>query len=359
MAINIGAFLSQIAIPWIRTNHGYQMAFLFPAVLMAVAFLIFAAGRKHYAQEVISDAKATPEENALKWQVLGRIGSLFLLVMFFWAVFDQSASTWIIFGRLYMDTSMLGMHVDVEQVQATNPILIVLMTPLFASLWAILRNKGMPVSATNKIIAGFLLTSVCLMIMAYPAYTAGPLETLGVPLGKVQSQHEAETKLNQELPPFYASVVGSMGSPSVSVPMATGSVGVATQTTQVFVRPENKVTIWWQVLAFFIITIAEILISITGLELAFVAAPKSMKGFVTSLWLLTVFLANVFNTPLAYLYPVMNPGLYFALLAGLLILVAIAFFFVALRFNRLVKEQEEAAKATLPPLNGQAPEPVA
>ena len=41
---------------------------------------------------------------------------------------------------------------------------------------------------------------------------------------------------------------------------------------------ENKVTVWWQVLAFLIITMAEILISVTGLELAYAAAPKSMTG---------------------------------------------------------------------------------
>ncbi len=34
MAINIGAFLSQVAMPWLRTEYGYQVAFLFPAGLM-------------------------------------------------------------------------------------------------------------------------------------------------------------------------------------------------------------------------------------------------------------------------------------------------------------------------------------
>ena len=345
MAINIGAALSQIAIPWIRTKYSYQMAFLFPAVLMAVAFVIFAAGKRFYAKDVISRTVATPEERELRWQVLGRIGGLFLLVSFFWSIFDQSASTWIIFGRLYQDTSMFGWHVDVEQVQATNPILIVLLTPFFASLWAILRNRGMPVRATDKIIAGFLLTSVCLVIMAYPAYKAGPIETLAVNLGPVESQKEAEDKVNKELPQIYAGFLGSMGNPLMSAPIATGTVGAPVQCTRLYVRPENKVTIWWQVLAFFIITVAEILISITGLELAFVAAPKSMKSFVTSLWLLMVFLANVFNTPLAHLYPIMNPGLYFALLAGLLVVVAGAFYFIAQRFNRLVQEQEVAQKS--------------
>jgi dipeptide/tripeptide permease len=138
------------------------------------------------------------------------------------------------------------------------------------------------------------------------------------------------------MPKIYAGLIGSMGNASMSIPVAVGDVGAPMLAIQVFVRPENKVTIWWQVLTFLIVTIAEILISITGLELAFVAAPKSMKGFVTSLWLLTVFLANVFNTPLAHLYPVMNPGLYFAMLAGLLVLVAGVFYFVAQRFYRLV-----------------------
>ncbi len=342
MAINIGAALSQLVIPWIRTNYGYQIAFLFPAVLMAVSFVTFALGKPFYAKEVISKASKTPEERALQWQVLGRIGGLFLLVTFFWAIFDQSASTWIIFGRLYQDTSMFGWHVDVEQVQATNPILIVLLTPLFAALWAYMRSLGMPVRATDKILVGFLLTALCMGVMAYPAYQAGPIETLAVPLGKVQSQGEAEEKMKETLPAYYAQIVLAPMNPIASMADASTGVGVPIQTTKLFVRPENKVTIWWQVLAFLVITVAEILISITGLELAFVAAPKSMKSFVTSLWLLTVFVANIFNTYLAQLYPSMNPGVFFAMLVGLMILVAMIFYFVALRFNRLMAEQEAA-----------------
>jgi POT family proton-dependent oligopeptide transporter len=50
MSINIGAFLSQVSMPWLRTNYGYQVAFLFPAGLMAMALLVFAAGKKFYAK---------------------------------------------------------------------------------------------------------------------------------------------------------------------------------------------------------------------------------------------------------------------------------------------------------------------
>jgi solute carrier family 15 (oligopeptide transporter), member 1 len=350
IAINIGSALSTIVVPWIRTNYSYRIAFLVPAILMAMAFVIFAAGKRFYAHETISKEKATPEEKALRLQILGRIGGLFLLAAFFWMIFDQSSSTWIIFGRLYQDTALFGYHIDVEQVQATNPILIVVMTPLFAAFWAIMRSKGMAIRATDKILGGFLLTALCMGAMGYPALTAGPLETQLVPLGKVESEAEASAKLNKEaMPQLYAGMIANAGVPMLSIPEAVNAVAVPMQGTKLYVKPENKVTIWWQVLAFFIITIAEILISITGLELAFTAAPKTMKSFVTSLWLLTVFAGNVFNMGLARLYPNMNPGHYFFLMVALMVIVAICFQVVAMRFNRIMAEQEAAAKAAASP----------
>src|SRR5205807_1533907 len=86
----------------------------------------------------------------------------------------------------------------------------------------------------------------------------------------------------------------------------------ATLETVDWVKPTERVTVWWQVLAFLIITVAEILISITGLQLAFEAAPESMKSFVTACWLAVVFLANLLiNAPITRLYPTMEPGIYF------------------------------------------------
>ncbi len=115
-----------------------------------------------------------------------------------------------------------------------------------------------------------------------------------------------------------------------------------------WVKPSERVTVWWQILAFFVLTMAEILISVTGLELAFVAAPQTMKSFVTACWLVTVGMANLFiNAPITRLYPQMSPGPYFAILAVALIVVAVAFIPVAGKFNRGMAEakaKEEAAR---------------
>ncbi len=108
-----------------------------------------------------------------------------------------------------------------------------------------------------------------------------------------------------------------------------------------FIEPDRRVTVWWQVLAYLVITMAEVLISVTGLELAYAAAPKSMTGFVTACWLVTVGMGDlVINAPITRLYPVMQPTAYFGMLGGALLVVTVAFFFVAVQFNRAVAAAE-------------------
>ena len=51
-----------------------------------------------------------------------------------------------------------------------------------------------------------------------------------------------------------------------------------------------------------------------------------MKSFVTACWLAVVFLANLLiNAPITRLYPLMAPGVYFAMLAGAMVVVVVVF----------------------------------
>ncbi len=91
---------------------------------------------------------------------------------------------------------------------------------------------------------------------------------------------------------------------------------------------------------------AEICISVVGLELAFAAAPTKMKGTITACWLLTVFFGNILNAQVTPLYDKMPPGEYFGMLTLMMVVVTIAFAIVARRFNRLMLHAEnEAATA--------------
>ena len=62
---------------------------------MVFALAAFAIGKHFYAVEVVSRAKKTPAETKDKWAVLGRIAGLFLIVTFFWSIFDQGSNTWV------------------------------------------------------------------------------------------------------------------------------------------------------------------------------------------------------------------------------------------------------------------------
>lgn len=308
MSINIGAAISSYSMPAIRDKYGYQIAFLFPALLMAIAFVIFAMGKKHYAVEVIDRTPVPPEERKLQWQVLRRLFGLFLLVACFWAIFDQSASTWIFFGDVYMDQNVLGMEVSAEQMQSLNPVLIIIMLPIITFLWNVLEKRGIHIRATDKMVVGFILTAVTMGIMAYAGYLAGPAET-------------------QQVVKEGATVV-----------------------ERVHLPPDRQVSLAWQAIAYVVLTIAEILISVTGLELAFVSAPQSMKSLITAIWLQTVFVANFFiNAPITQLYERMEPREYFGMLAVAMLVVTAAFVLVAKRFNAAMdaeKAIEQAHAAT-------------
>ena len=56
----------------------------------------------------------------------------------------------------------------------------------------------------------------------------------------------------------------------------------------------GTVSVRWQFPAYFLLTMGEVMVSITGLEFAYSQAPRRMKSTIMGLWLLTVTLGNVF-----------------------------------------------------------------
>jgi dipeptide/tripeptide permease len=284
MAINVGAAISYAVLPKIRDDHGYSIAFMCPAVLMSISFLIFAAGKPFYAVEKIERNRSTPAEQHEKWMTLVRVSGLFLVVTFFWAIFDQSHTTWVYFARDFTDLSLFGHEFAPEQFGVLNPVLIVIFVPSLQLLWNQLdRRYGIRMRPTDKMMLGFILTTLTMGVMALAGFLCGPFAEV--------DNHRV-------------------------------------------VEDASKVTIWWEVLAFVLMTAAEVLISVTGLELAFVVAPASLKSFVTAMWLVTVGLANLFiDAPVGRLYAQVPPGYYFSLLTGMMIGVIFAFLFVARRFN--------------------------
>jgi dipeptide/tripeptide permease len=187
-SINIGAALSSFCVPAIRNyyggdSHAYAMAFLFPTALMILAFIVFAAGKPFYAKETVQRVHLTPEQRRERWVVLRRLFGLFFIVMIFWSIFDQSTCTWILFARdhlhLYLNLYFTTIPLSPDQLQALNPILIIVLLPPITILWHLLARFGWELRPTDKMLIGFVLTTFTMAVTAWAAFRGADAVTAG------------------------------------------------------------------------------------------------------------------------------------------------------------------------------------
>jgi dipeptide/tripeptide permease len=106
-----------------------------------------------------------------------------------------------------------------------------------------------------------------------------------------------------------------------------------------------KISMLWIVMAYIVLTFGEVLLYGTALELAYAAAPKTMKGMVTACFLLTNTLGNFINMAWTPMYggslidpldkrgPLL-PGQFFGITALVVVAAAVAFHFVGKQFER-------------------------
>jgi POT family proton-dependent oligopeptide transporter len=85
----------------------------------------------------------------------------------------------------------------------------------------------------------------------------------------------------------------------------------------------------WQVPQYLLLTSAEVLVSVTGLEFSYTQAPRSMRATITSIWFLTVFLGNLLTFLVQFVK--LSGAASFAFFALLMLGAALAFRQVARR----------------------------
>ncbi len=265
-SINAGSVISTILIPWVYANYGAKWAFGIPGLLMGLATAIFFSGRKKYVRVPpaginknnfvfisiyalfnigkkqkgqalldVAKAKFNPEKvEGIK--AVYRVMAVFAFAPIFWAMWDQNLSEWV------LQAEKLNRHINLYffdftilpgQVQTANPIFLLSFIPLFTYfIYPYFDKIGLKTTPLRRIGVGLFLTALSSVIIAL-----------------IQARIDAG------------------GHPSV----------------------------WWQILAYVVLSAAEVLVSITGLEYAYTQAPKSMKSTMSAIWLLTVAAGNLFD----------------------------------------------------------------
>lgn len=232
ISINVGAALSTLATPLLLEWYGPHWAFGVPGVLMAIATVLFWMGRKvfiHIPARGMDFVREILTLEALK--TILRLFIIFLFVAVFWALFDQTGSSWVLQAE-DLDRNWLGIDWLSSQIQAVNPVMIVTLVPLFTYVVYPAIDKIFPLTALRKI-------SIGLFIMV----------------------------------PGFALVA----------------------IVQQWIDAGETPNIAWQLFAYAVLTASEVMVSITCLEFAYTQAPKSMKSVVMALFLFSVSLGNYFT----------------------------------------------------------------
>ena len=260
-SINLGSLFSFLVIPAVRNYAGWSCAFAVPGIFMGLATLCFWLGRKHYL--MVPPTRQLPSHSNKKasiWKILQHVVvrrnwqtaipvfgltavkdarqmfnilMLFIFIIPFWSLFDQTASSWVLQG-----SQMTAMNIPLPwggtwsigpaEIQSANPLLVMILVPLISTLiYPHIGKLGHPLVRMGS---GIFLSALSFAAVAW-----------------IQARIDSGEQLS----------------------------------------------IAWQLIPYIVLTVSEILLSTTGLEFAYTQAPASMKSTIASFWLLTTFAGNL------------------------------------------------------------------
>jgi POT family proton-dependent oligopeptide transporter len=204
-------------------------------------------------------------------RALKNLSVIYVMVAAFWALFDQTGSSWVLQAK-QMDRNLFGYQLLPSQIGAMNPVLILVLIPCFTYVVYPLASRVVKLTPLRIIGAGFFVTAL--------AFTLSAIIQTSIDAG---------------------------GRPHVV----------------------------WQLLAYVILTSAEVMVSITALELSYTQAPRRMKSVVMAAFFLSVFLGNLFTSVVNFAIVApdgttrLDGASYFWFFTGVMLLTALLFIPVA------------------------------
>jgi POT family proton-dependent oligopeptide transporter len=263
LAINAGSSISIFFCPVLLAKYGPRVAFGMPAAMMFVATIVFWLGRNTFA--VVPPAgRAWLEETGFMWvwqrgggprflsvlgvragdpdekpaspaglKIIGSLAVIYLFVAVWWALWDQSnGQTWTLQAESSLMDKNIGFGFTIlpAQIQVVNGLFILALVPVFTLVVYPVWARFTRVTPLRKIAVGLLAMVAAFLIV-----------------GRIEGRIQA---------------------------------GVT-------------VSVWWQVLAYVVLTASEVLVSITALEFSYKQAPLRMKSFIMALFLVSTSVGNL------------------------------------------------------------------
>ncbi|KAJ2486018.1 hypothetical protein IWW37_005762 [Coemansia sp. RSA 2050] len=280
-SINLGAFFGQLICPQIAKHHSYAMAFMAPAIVFFIGIVVFIVGSRRYVKRkpqgtvltkvwrCIKYARRNKKEGRSHWLdgalgahtaewndefVIGlqrslRACKVFLFFPVYMAVCGSMGDNFINQGLTMKRPEWLS----VDQLNAVNCLALVVAIPVFDNfVFPFLRRMGLRMGPIVRITTGF---SIVVCAFVYVTVLQKVIYSTG---------------------PYYD---------------FTGPATPAGAT--------NDISVWYQIVPYAAIAVAEIFASVTALELAYSQAPPELKSVLTAVYLSTVCAGSLIGMILA------------------------------------------------------------
>jgi len=230
---------------------GYHFAFGVAIFAMLTSLIIFLVNKKRLPDPAAKKAVKLEEVGLTEMDVkevkqrLYALFAVFGVVFFFWFSFQQSGVVLTLFANEY--TQMLKVNLGFTTLEGAevfgtfNPLFVVFLTPVIIGLFGWLKARGKEPSTPKKIAIGMGVAALAFLVMA----------------------------------------LGSIGLPDAATRTEMGGLSDA-----------MRVTPFLLIGTYFIITIAELLISPLGISFVSKVAPPQYQGLMQGCWLTAAGVGN-------------------------------------------------------------------
>jgi POT family proton-dependent oligopeptide transporter len=258
VGINVGAFFSPLVCGSLGENVGWSYGFASAGVGMAIGLATYVAGLprlpKQRLQNIPVEVQKSPNPDLSK-SLLG-LAILLIPSTLFWAAYEQQGNTIALWIEHSTDRrlNLLFWHgeIPVTWFQAINPLMIFAFTPPLIACWTRWARAGREPSTIGKMSLGCIFLGLAYLVMAAAAWSGAPASA----------------------------------------------------------------SLFWLLLYFAILTIAELHFSPIGLSLVSNVASNKSRSTVMGIWLTTSFLGNIAAGWIGSLWSTLsNPGFFLVIAA--------------------------------------------
>lgn len=369
--INLGATCGQLLIPWVKDRHGYALAFSIPGIAMCFATFVFWLGTRHYHR--VPPVGDPQWRFKVKW-LLSVVSGIAVLVWLsltesplfrpalglMMAGFAAAAAVWTV--RMVRRVDDAGAPVDLAAFSVWWYAVLKRLGRKSSGLWASLEGRFTATAIDHGISYGRILSIFAMVPVFWALFdqtqstwvqqgSAMTPATIPLPFGWGEYAINAETMQAANgfmvllLVPFMTLLVYPLLKGWMT-PLRRMSVGmfIASLSSlivaglQKWIEAGEHPSVLWQLVPYLIITMAEVLVSVTGLEFAYRQAAPAMKSTITGYWQLTVAAGNLMIIVITKVLGGESgegsvSSARFMIYAGLAAFVAIVFSLIAARYR--------------------------